>query len=178
MQLGNQNLIGRFFVVLFAGALLAACSGSGNATDGEAQAGDTRDAQAPTSNAEVTRANHPIRISQGEPVELTDYAVAGEYVVFDFMSDYCPPCKRIAPWMDRLHVESDDVSVVKVDINRPGVRQIDWKSPVAAQFRLSSIPHFKVMDGEGKLVAEGDQAWQMVVGWLEKLDSAQQGQGR
>ena len=173
MQLGNQKSAGRFLVLPLAVVLFAACSGSGNATDGEAQA-----TPAVESNTEVTRATQPIRISQGEPVELADYAVEGEYVVFDFMSDYCPPCKRIAPWMDRLHSESEEVSVVKVDINRPGVRQIDWKSPVAAQFRLSSIPHFKVMDGEGKLVAEGDQAWQMVVGWLEKLDSVQQGQGR
>ena len=173
MHFGNHSSAGRFLVVLFAVALLAACSGSGNATDGEAQA-----TPAQASNARVSGADEPIRISQGEPVELTDYMVEGEHVVFDFMSDYCPPCKRIAPWLDRLHAENDEVSVVKVDINRPGVRGIDWKSPVAAQFRLSSVPHFKVMDGEGTLVAEGDQAWQMIVGWLQQLDTAGQSQGR
>jgi len=49
---------------------------------------------------------------------------------------------------------------------------------VAAQFRLSSIPHFKVMDEKGNLVAEGEQAWTMVVSWLQKLDEARQSQGR
>jgi thiol-disulfide isomerase/thioredoxin len=170
MKLGIKKMTGRTIAFLFAAALLAACSGSGNATDGETQAG--------VSAVAVSEASQPIRISQGEPVELVDYMVDGEYVVFDFMSDYCPPCKQIAPWMDRLHAERDDVSVVKVDINRPGVRGIDWKSPVAAQFRLSSIPHFKVMDGKGAVVAEGDQAWQMVVAWLQELDQAQESQGR
>lgn len=170
MNLGIHKLTGRTVVFLTAAALLTACSGSGNATDGEAQA--------EVSSVAVAEASHPIRVSQGEPVELSDYKVTGEYVVFDFMSDYCPPCKQIAPWMDRLHAEREGVSVVKIDINRPGVRGIDWKSPVAAQFRLSSIPHFKVMDGKGAVVAEGDQAWEMVVVWLKELEDTQETQGR
>ena len=170
MNLGIHKMTGRTIVFLTAAALLAACSGSGSATDGEAQAEE--------SSVAVAEASHPIRVSQGEPVELTDYKVTGEYVVFDFMSDYCPPCEKIAPWMDRLHAEREGVSVVKIDINRPGVRGIDWKSPVAAQFRLSSIPHFKVMDGQGAVVAEGDQAWEMVVVWLKELEDTQETQGR
>lgn len=170
MQAGRHTALGRSLIVAFAVVVLAACSGSGNATDSQQQ--DTAGAN------EAAAAAHPIRISQGQPVELADYAVEGQHVVFDFMSDYCPPCRQIAPWMDRLHAESDEVTVVKIDINRPGIKQIDWGSPVAAQFRLSSIPHFKVMDEKGNLVAEGDQAWQMVVGWLQQLDAAQQNQGR
>jgi thiol-disulfide isomerase/thioredoxin len=168
----QNTVIGRSLVVFFVVLLLAACSGSGNATDrseGSAAAGTDAVAEKPAK---------PARVSQGQEIELADYAVAGQNVVFDFMSDYCPPCKQIAPYMDRLHEESSDVTVVKVDINRPGVRGIDWKSPVAAQFRLSSIPHFKVMDDKGNLLAEGDQAWEMVVGWLQELDAAQQNQGR
>jgi len=173
MHPGYNTTFGRILVVIFAVALLAACSGSGNATDRDAE-----NTVVVASDADTPEAAHPIRISQGQEVQLADYAVEGQYVVFDFMSDYCPPCRQIAPWMDRLNNESDEVTVVKVDINRPGVRQIDWQSPVAAQFRLSSIPHFKVMDEKGNLVAEGDQAWNMVVVWLQQLDAAGQGQGR
>jgi thiol-disulfide isomerase/thioredoxin len=177
MHPGIHSIAGRALVAVLAFALFVGCSGSGNA-EGEAVAGQgTPAASAESASADHAASSHPIRVSQGQEIELTDYAVAGQYIVFDFMSDYCPPCLRIAPWMDRLHAESDEVTVVKVDINRPGVRQIDWQSPVAAQFSLSSIPHFKVMDGKGNLVAEGDQAWEMVVGWLQELD-AQQGQGR
>ena len=175
MLAGQNTFIGRTLVVIFAVALLAACSGSGNATGGDQESGAT---PAATSDSSAEKPAKPARVSQGQEIELADFAVAGQNVVFDFMSDYCPPCKQIAPYMDRLHAESDKVTVVKVDINRPGVRQIDWKSPVAAQFRLSSIPHFKVMDDKGNLVAEGDQAWEMVVGWLQELDAAQQAQGR
>jgi thiol-disulfide isomerase/thioredoxin len=161
MQFGFLNRSGRGLAMLGVVLLLAACSGGGNATDGESGQAVAAEMSKPTVE--------PIRVSQGQQIDLADYAVKGEFTVFDFMSDYCPPCQRIAPWMDRLHNEREGVSVVKVDINRPGVRGIDWKSPVAAQFRLSSIPHFKVMDTEGNLVAEGDEAWQMLVAWLEEL---------
>ncbi len=57
--------------------------------------------------------------------------------------------------------------MVKVDINRPGVKGIDWQSPVARQFSLESIPHFKVYGPDGKLQAEGDSAYEMVLGWLK-----------
>jgi len=57
---------------------------------------------------------------------------------------------------------------VKVDINRPDVRKIDWQSPVAQQFALRSIPHFKIFDGEGKLISEGNEARDTVYGWLKR----------
>lgn len=146
-------LAGRALFLVFALVVLAACSGSPSAEEAEAGAD----------------ADHPMRIAQGAEVNLADYSVAGEYVVFDFMSDYCPPCRQVAPWMNRLHAEREGVSVVKIDINRPGVRGIDWQSPVVAQFGINSVPHFKVMDGSGQIVAEGDAAWQMLVGWLKEL---------
>jgi len=173
MQFRNNIFSGRSFAKLFTVLLLAACSGSGNA--------DTDGAQSATADTGAFAASvdgHPVRISQGEKILLADYAIEGEYTVFDFMSDYCPPCQRIAPWMNRLHTERSGVTVIKVDINRPGVRGIDWKSPVAAQFGLSSIPHFKVMTADGTVVAEGDKAWEMLVVWLQELAPVEKsGQG-
>ncbi len=164
MSFRNHFFCGHSLATLFLVLLLAACSGSGNAE------GDVAQAATPESGAFAASVDgRPARVSQGEEIRLADYAIEGQYTVFDFMSDYCPPCKSIAPWMNRLHAESPGVTVVKVDINRPGVRGIDWKSPVAAQFGLSSIPHFKVMDPEGNLVAEGNKAWEMLVVWLEEL---------
>ena len=109
----------------------------------------------------------PLHVSRGTPVKLTDYLVPGKTTVFDFYSDYCPPCVRVAPALEKLHQTRDDIVVVKVDINRPGLKSIDWKSPVAQQYKLQSIPHFKVYGPDGKLKAEGDNASAMVHGWLK-----------
>lgn len=104
------------------------------------------------------KADKPERIAFGEQVDIKDYLVPGKTVIFDFTSKFCPPCEAIAPRLHKLHADRDDVVVVEVDINRAGVKGIDWKSPVAAQYALRSIPHFKVYDAEGDLQAEGNEA--------------------
>jgi len=100
----------------------------------------------------------PLHISQGRPVMLADYLVPGKTTIFDFYSEYCPDCRAVAPQLEKLHATRDDVAVVEVDINRPGIKKIDWKSPVAAQYGLRSIPYFKIFSPDGKLELEGDGA--------------------
>jgi thiol-disulfide isomerase/thioredoxin len=114
-----------------------------------------------------TKPAKPERIAHGEKVKITDYLVAGKTTVFDFTSEFCPPCRAVAPHLDKLHATRDDIVVVKVDINRPNFKGIDWSSPVAKQYELGSVPHFKVYSPEGKLVAEGKPASALVYGWLE-----------
>jgi thiol-disulfide isomerase/thioredoxin len=109
----------------------------------------------------------PAHISRGQQVTLADYLVPEKTTIFDFYSEYCPPCRAIGPYLVKLHKTRDDIAVVKVDINRPGVKGIDWKSPVTRQFQLESIPHFKVYGPDGKLKAEGDAAYEMVTGWFK-----------
>lgn len=96
----------------------------------------------------------PLHISQGKEVALADYLVPGKTVVFDFTSPYCGPCRAYSQPLDDLHAKRGDIVVVKVDINRPEVRGIDWQSPVARQYDLHSIPHFKVYGPDGKLLGE------------------------
>jgi thiol-disulfide isomerase/thioredoxin len=107
----------------------------------------------------------PIRISHGEPVTLADYLVPGKTTIFDFYSDYCPPCRALKPKLENLHRTHPDVALVVVDINRPGTKGIDWKSPVARQFQLESIPHLAVYGPDGHLQGEGDGA-ESIVGRL------------
>lgn len=107
-------------------------------------------------------------VSHGQEIELTDYLVPGQTVIFDFFSEYCPPCMQIAPYMERLAEQRDDIVLVKVDINRPGVQGIDWSSPVARQYNLRSIPHFKIFGPDGEMQAEGDQARMMIMQWLQQ----------
>jgi len=110
----------------------------------------------------------PIRIAHGAEVDINQYMVAGKTMIFDFTSRYCPPCEAIAPYLHRLHAKLDDLVVVEVDINRPETRAIDWRSPVARQYGMNSIPHFKIFDGSGKLTAEGEPAYKHIVALIEK----------
>lgn len=104
--------------------------------------------------ADSVKGKEPLRISHGAEVAIYQYAVHGKYTIIDFYSDYCPPCRALKPKLERLHAEHDDVALVVVDINRPDTRGIDWKSPVAVQYKLHSIPHLVVYDPSGKVVAE------------------------
>ena len=109
----------------------------------------------------------PAHIAMGQEVDVADYLVPGKTTIVDFYSEYCPPCRAIAPKLAELHKSRDDIAVVKVDINRPGVKGIDWSSPVARQYKLHSIPHFKIFGPDGKLQAEGDAAYDQVAGWVK-----------
>ena len=115
----------------------------------------------------------PIVISQGAEVALAEFLVPGKYTVFDFTSEYCPPCRAYAEPLLALHQQRNDIAVVKVDINRSEIHKIDWDSPVAKQYELHSIPHFKIYGPDGALVA-ADQpnnpaARQIINKWIEAL---------
>jgi thiol-disulfide isomerase/thioredoxin len=119
------------------------------------------------SAAARTKSETPEKISHGQEVKITDYLVPEKTVIFDFTSEYCPPCRAIAPRLDKLHASREDIVVVKVDINRPGVKGIDWRSPVVSQYEIKSVPNFKVYGPDGKLLAEGKEASKLVYGWLD-----------
>lgn len=120
-------------------------------------------AAAPAKGAE------PAHIAQGAEVALADHLAPGLTTIFDFTSKYCGPCQVYNQPLARLHAERADLAVVKVDINRPDVKGIDWKSPVARQYGMNSIPHFKVYGPDGKLLAEGKPARAMVDRWIKAL---------
>ncbi len=106
-------------------------------------------------------------ISHGEEVEIADYALKGQTTIFDFYSEYCPPCTAFAPVLEELAESREDIALVVVDINRPGRYGIDWGSPVARQYNLQSIPHLRVLDANGKELARGEEARAMVLEWVE-----------
>ncbi len=122
-----------------------------------------------------TKGAEPARISRGETIDLADYVVPGKTTIFDFSSEYCGPCRAYVGPLTSLHQKRADIAVVRVDINRPNVKGIDWDSPVAKQFGLHSIPCFKVYGPDGKLLAEDKSdseeysARFMVDKWLESL---------
>jgi hypothetical protein len=141
-----------------------------HANDGQAEpaAGAAAEPAAATADTHA-KGSEPLHISQGEKVDLKDYLVPGKTTVFDFYSRFCPPCMALSPLLQKLHQQRDDVAVVKVDINRPGIKGIDWDSPVAGEFKLESIPHLTVYKPDGTLLADGDDAQNIVEGWLASL---------
>lgn len=116
-----------------------------------------------------TKGDKPLSISQGQKVELTDFLIKDRTTLFEFTSEYCPPCRAYADPLYQLHRRRSGLAVVKVDINRPEVHRIDWQSPVAEQYELRAIPYFKIYGPDGKLVAEGQAARQMVDDWIDAL---------
>lgn len=62
-------------------------------------------------------------------------------VVVDMYADWCGPCKMMAPVMDSLSEDYDDVKFVKVNV--------DNNPELAAKFGVQSIPNFVfIKDGQ------------------------------
>lgn len=106
-------------------------------------------------------------VSKGETIKLEDYLTPGKTTIVDFYSDFCPPCRSLTPRLEALLQKRPDLTVVKVDINRPGRQGIDWQSPVARQFSLQSIPHLKLYGPDGQLISEGRPAMEQVFEWIQ-----------
>ena len=174
-EANSRTLILGLIVASILGPGLSACGGDDAAqSQGEAVAAESTgdvDAQGSAANdaveADAAEGDHPVVLAQGEEIEVTDYLDEGNITIIDFYSEYCPPCRRIAPYLLKLHQEREDITVVKIDINRPGVRGIDWGSPVARQYHLQSVPHFQIYDGQGRLLAEGREAMGLLQGYME-----------
>ncbi len=73
-------------------------------------------------------------------------------VLVDFFATWCGPCKMIAPILEELETEMENIKFVKIDV--------DESPEVANKYQIQSIPTLKVFK-DGKDV-------DMVVGFLPK----------
>lgn len=140
---------------------------SGMLTEQQAALAEKLRPQIPAMTA--TRPEQPklLTVGRGEQIVLENYIVPGKTTIVDFTSEYCGPCRELAPRLEALSQRRDDIYVVKVDLNRPGHVGIDWQSPVARQFSLRSIPYLRIYGPNGQLQAEGAAARQQVTAWCE-----------
>lgn len=66
-------------------------------------------------------------------------------VLLDFYADWCGPCRMVAPIVEEIANEREDVVVGKINV--------DEDQELAMEFGVSSIPTLAVMKG-GKVVEQ------------------------
>ena len=91
----------------------------------------------------ITKANFETLVKQ-----------SGKIVLLDFWATWCGPCKMIAPIVEQIAEEREDILVGKVNV--------DEEMELAAQFGIASIPTLVVMK-DGKVAATA-------VGYRPKAD--------
>lgn len=109
-----------------------------------------------------------MEISFGKKVDVNKYIKKGKINIIDFYSHFCPPCMEMAPLLKKLSELRKDIYLIKVNINRKDVKGIDWKSPVATQYKLKSIPNLWYVKKDGS-VLKGKDARNKIETLLEPL---------
>ncbi len=92
------------------------------------------------------RRGEPIAvISHGEQVDINQHLALGNVTVVDFYADWCGPCRRLSPSLEQMAASDPEIALRKVDI-------VNWKTAVAQQFNIHSIPQVNVYDRSGRLL--------------------------
>ena len=73
----------------------------------------------------------------------TEVMESDKTVLLDFWATWCGPCRMIAPVLEEVAQEREDVKVCKIDV--------DKELELAQQFQIMSIPTLIVME-QGRIV--------------------------
>ena len=103
------------------------------------------------------RGSGSVRIisNQGQQVDLASLLPDGKVTIVDFFAPWCGPCKQISPDLEKMAKDDPAIALVKIDI-------VQWKTPVAIQFGLNSLPNIRVFGRDKKQVGEATSSVQAV----------------
>jgi thiol-disulfide isomerase/thioredoxin len=103
-------------------------------------------AQSARQGALVTARGQPVEvISHGAQVDINKHLALGNVTIVDFYADWCAPCRQLSPSLEQMARSDPEIALRKIDI-------VNWKTPVARQFNLTSIPQVNVYNRRGALV--------------------------
>ncbi|ERJ13682.1 thioredoxin [Haloplasma contractile] len=82
-------------------------------------------------------------------------------VLVDFFADWCGPCKMIAPVLDEVAQEVEDVNIIKLNV--------DEAPAIAQEYGVMSIPTLMIMkDGNKVAQTMGFQPKEMLINWINE----------
>jgi thiol-disulfide isomerase/thioredoxin len=84
-------------------------------------------------------------ISHGAQVDINQCLALGNVTVVEFYADWCGPCRRLSLILEQMASSDPQVALRKIDI-------VNWRTPVAQQFNIHSIPQVNVYNRGGGLV--------------------------
>jgi thiol-disulfide isomerase/thioredoxin len=88
--------------------------------------------------AAVAGRGQPIKvISHGAQVDINQHLALGNVTVIDFYADWCGPCRQLSPSLEQMARSDPDIALRKIDI-------VNWRTAVARQFNIHSIPQVNV----------------------------------
>lgn len=102
-----------------------------------------------------------VLISKGERVSLEDYLTDGYIVIFDFYADWCGPCRALAPKIEQLVNQNNDVLLRKINI-------VDWRSEVTRQYKINFVPNVWVYNKKGVLVGAPTADYNVIVQYVNQ----------
>ncbi len=68
-------------------------------------------------------------------------------VLVDFYADWCGPCKMVAPILEKIHNENEDITIVKVNVDESNEIAREYNVvniPTMVVFKDSSVAHVQV----------------------------------
>jgi thiol-disulfide isomerase/thioredoxin len=84
-------------------------------------------------------------ISHGAAVDITKHLALGSVTVVDFYADWCGPCKWLSPHLEQMARSDPEIALRKIDI-------VNWKTAVARQYHVGSIPQVNIYNRTGRLI--------------------------
>jgi thiol-disulfide isomerase/thioredoxin len=87
----------------------------------------------------------------GQDFNFASYFTRERISIVYFYADWCPACRSLNPVMDAINAQVPDMQVMFMNIG-------EWDTPVTRLYGVTSVPHLKIYDKDGSLVAEGPSA--------------------